>query len=93
MFRWLHRFYSRKRHIEALLVELLFNQERTMASIDDVVAAVANLTTKVGNIEQALKSALGSTTLPPDVQAKVDAIFAEVNADAQSIDDALKPSA
>jgi hypothetical protein len=71
------------------LDRILANQEKMMATLDEVLAGVTEENTKVDSllallagIKQQLDDALASpgagTILPPDVQAKVDAIFAAV---------------
>lgn len=67
-----------------------------MASIDDVVTATANESTKVDSlialldgVEQMLKDALSGVTLPPAVQAKVDAVFQQLTDSATKIDAAI----
>ena len=63
------------------------NQEKLMATLDEVLTDVTDegsqidsLSTLMAGIAQQLKDALAGTTLPPAVQAKVDAVFAGVEA-------------
>lgn len=56
-----------------------------MATLDEVLAEVAKETTDIGSLttfiqglEQQIKDALSGVTLPPDVQTKVDQVFANV---------------
>ena len=71
--------------------------ETTMAAtLDQVLSDVTAQTTKLDSIvslitglKQQLADALAGTTLPPAVQAKVDAIFATAEANSAKIDTAL----
>ena len=72
--------------IETKLDSILANQEKIMSSLDDVLAAttkettdIASLSTFVAGLQQQIADALAGVTLPPAVQAKVDAVFAAVN--------------
>jgi hypothetical protein len=79
--------------IEHYLKHIILNQERIMASIDDVLADEANEATALGQIanatqvllandaslKQQLADALAGVTLPPDVQTKIDAAVAASN--------------
>ncbi len=65
-------------------------------SLDDVLVKVTAETTDLGSIKelilglkQQLADALAGTTLPPAVQAKVDAIFNQAEINRQKIADAL----
>jgi altronate dehydratase len=67
----------------ALLHQLLHNQGKIMATLDEVLADVTDegtqidsLSVLVAGLKQQLADALSGTTLPPAVQAKVDAVFA-----------------
>jgi hypothetical protein len=62
-------------------------ETRIMASLDDVLTDVTaegtqidSLSTLTAGLAQQLKDALAGTTLPASVQAKVDAVFAGVEA-------------
>ena len=81
--------------IEKLSI-LFTNMESIMASLDEVITAVAaegtkidSLTTLTAGLKQQLMDALAGVTLPPAVQAKVDAVFANVTANAQKVSDAI----
>jgi uncharacterized coiled-coil protein SlyX len=70
---------------ESKLDSILANQEKIMATLDEVLTEVAkettdisSLTTFIQGIQQQLADALSGVTLPPDVQAKVDAVFTNV---------------
>jgi hypothetical protein len=81
--------------LEALLEDVKWNQglikrklERIMHTLDDVLADVAeesskidSLTVFIAGLKQQIADALAGVTLPPAVQAKVDAVFdaVEVN--------------
>jgi len=67
-----------------------------MASLDDVLADVTGETTRldslstlISGIRQQLADALSGASLPPAVQAKVDAIFTAAEANKAKIDTAL----
>lgn len=75
---------------------VLSQMEKIMATLDQIIADVTNessqldsLSTLMAGIEQQLKDALSGTTLPPPVQAKVDAIFAQTEANAAKIAQAI----
>jgi capsule polysaccharide export protein KpsE/RkpR len=66
--------------------------ETMMATLDEVLADVQaestqidSLTTLTAGLKQQLTDALSGVTLPPDVQAKVDAVFAGVEANKQKV--------
>jgi len=61
---------------------IIKNQEKIMATLDEVLADVtdestqiAGISTLIAGLKQQLADALAGTTLPPATQAKVDAIF------------------
>lgn len=67
-----------------------------MATLDEVLAKVTEANTKedsiialVSGLKQQLADALAGVTLPPAVQAKVDAIFDQASQDVTKIDAAL----
>ena len=71
---------------------VLSKMETIMATLDQIIADVNaessqldSVSTLMAGIEQQLKDALSGTTLPPTVQAKVDAIFAQTEANAAKI--------
>lgn len=70
-----------------LLKQIIANQGKAMATLDDVLADVTDegnqidsLSTLMAGVQQQLKDALAGTTLPAGVQAKVDAVFSAVEA-------------
>ncbi len=74
---------------------IFINQEAIMATLDETLAAVTAEDTKVDSIislltgvEKQLADVLAGA-LPPDVQAKVNAIFAQATASAGKIDAAI----
>ncbi len=74
---------------------ILSNQETIMATLDETLAAVTAEDSKVDSIiallngvEKQLADVLAGA-LPPAVQAKVDAIFAQATASAGKIDTAI----
>lgn len=67
-----------------------------MATLDEVLAEVTDEGTRLDSIQalidgikQQLADALSGTTLPADVQAKVDAVFAGLEANKAKLDKAL----
>ncbi len=66
---------------------------KTLQEVLDAVAAedtkIDGIIALVGGLKQQLADALSGTTLPPDVQAKVDALFDKATASAGKIDAAL----
>ena len=75
---------------------ILKNQETIMATLDETLAATTAEDTKIDSIiayntgiKKQLDDVLAGASLPPAVQAKVDAIFAQANASASKIDTAL----
>jgi Mg/Co/Ni transporter MgtE len=84
------------RDINRKLGTILENQEKIMATLDETLAAVTAEDTKVDSIialvdglKKQLADALAGTTLPPETQAKVDAIFQQATASAGKIDTAI----
>lgn len=70
-----------------------------MATLDEVLADVTaettqldSLSTLIAGLQKQLADALAGTTLPADVQAKVDAIFAAAEANKAKIAAALAPT-
>jgi capsule polysaccharide export protein KpsE/RkpR len=81
----------------AVVKEIRDKLEKIMTSLQDVLDAVTAESTKVdgivalvASIKQQLADALSGTTLPPAVQAKVDAVFAGLTANATKLDTALQ---
>jgi hypothetical protein len=67
-----------------------------MATLDEVLTLVTDENTKLDSVialidglKKQLDDVLAGTTLPPAVQAKVDAIFASATSNAEKIVDAL----
>lgn len=81
----------------AQLEHVVFTKENTiMSTLDDDLAEVAAQTTALGSVQTLLTSiegqlaaALANTNLPPDAQAKVDALFASLKGNDQIIANAL----
>ena len=88
-----------KSMLELIVLELAILKRKVseMAkSLDDVLAEVTaqgtkldGITTLISGLKQQLADALAGTTLPPAVQAKVDAIFNQASQNAAKIDTAL----
>jgi hypothetical protein len=82
---------------EKHLLRYLLNQGHAiMATLDEDLAVVTansdrldSLQTYIEGLNQRLMDALSGANLPPDVQAKVDAIFAGETANTAKIDKAL----
>lgn len=75
---------------------IIGTQETIMATLDAVLADVtgestqiAGISTLISGLEQQVADALSGTTLPPTVQAKVDAIFAQAEKNKADIATAL----
>jgi len=75
---------------------ILRNQEKIMANLDQVLADVAEESTKldslaafIAGLKQQIADALSGATRPPAVQAKVDAVFAGVEANKAKVQEAL----
>ena len=82
--------------IESLLRHLVEQGERMAATLDQVLETVTSSSTVVESISQLVKGlkqqladALAGTTLPPAVQAKVDAIFSTAEANKAKLAEAL----
>jgi hypothetical protein len=70
--------------------------ETIMATIDDVLKDVTDesgrldsLSALIAGLKQQLADALAGTTLPPEVQTKIDQVFAQAEANKAKIDTAL----
>jgi hypothetical protein len=70
-----------------------------MATLDQILDKVTQETTDIGSLKvfiaglkQQIADALAGVTLPPAVQAKVDAVFAGVAANDQAVVDAMAAS-
>jgi altronate dehydratase len=75
-------------------INLKLNQ--IMADIDQVIADIAEEKTQIASLsvltaslKQQVADALSGVTLPPAVQAKIDAAFAGVEANKQAVVDAI----
>lgn len=82
--------------LAAIGLAILANQEKLMATIDQVLADVTDESTRLDSIstlidglKTQLADALAGTTLSPAVQSKVDAVFAAAEANKAKIDKAL----
>jgi hypothetical protein len=72
------------------------NTEKLMSSLDDDIALVQSQTTQIASIktlittlQQQIADALSGVTLPPAVQAKVDAVFAGLTQNSADLATAL----
>lgn len=82
--------------IENKQVITLAKVDRIMATIDEVLAGVTELDTLedslialTANIKALLDAALADATVPADVQAKIDAVFAQVEANKVQVSEAV----
>ena len=82
--------------IESKIDQLLTKETLQMATINDLVQAVANertlvdgVHTLVGQLRQQLTDALAGS-ITPEQQAKIDAAFADVQSNAAELTDALQ---
>lgn len=79
-----------------MLNHIIQNQEKIMATLDQVLqdvtdesTAIDGISTLISGLKQQLADALAGTTLPAPVQAKVDAIFAQAETNKGKIATAL----
>jgi len=98
-------FFSNSQYLrlEALLEDMTWKQglvlrklERIMATLDEVLADVTEEGTKldslgtfIAGLKQQIADALVGVTLPPAIQAKVDAVFAGVESNKGKVQAAL----
>ena len=82
--------------ILALLQGIKTEEDRIMATLDEVLTDVQDestvidsLSTLTAGIKKQLDDALAGANLPPAVQAKVDAVFAGVEANKKKAADAI----
>lgn len=80
----------------AMLRLILANQEQIMSTLDDVLAdvtaeatAIDSLSALTAGLKQQLADALAGVALPPNVQAKIDTVFAGLEANKQKVIDAI----
>lgn len=83
-------------HLDARLDRSHERQNKIMATLDETLAAVTEESTKddsiialLAGIKQQLADALSGATLPPAVQAKVDAVFAQATQNSAKIQAAI----
>jgi len=63
--------------------------EQVISDVQDESTQIDGLSTLTAGLKQQLADALAGVTLPPAVQAKVDAVFAGVEANKQKVVDAI----
>lgn len=63
--------------------------EQVLSDVTEEGSRLDSLSTLITGLKQQLDDALSGTTLPPATQAKVDAIFAQAEANKGKIDAAL----
>ncbi len=71
-------------------------ENAVMATLDQVIADIADENTQIGglsvltaSLKQQLTDALAGTVIPPTVQAKIDGIFAGIEANKAKVVDAI----
>jgi hypothetical protein len=91
-----HAADGRLEQILTIVKQLQVNTGAIMADLDAVLVLVSAEDTKLDSVialidglKQQVADALSGTTLPPAVQAKVDAIFSKATSNAAKISDAL----
>lgn len=84
--------------IDRQMTNLERKVDTIMATLDQVLADVTaeatvldSISTLIAGLKQQLADALSGTTLPPAVQAKVDTIFADCEANREKLVTALGP--
>jgi hypothetical protein len=70
------QIFQRLDRIEAKQEKLMADLDQALADIADEKTAIAGVATLIGTLRQQVADALSGATLPPAVQAKVDAVFA-----------------
>lgn len=82
--------------IELRLILLSRKVDRIMATLDDILQVVTDeegqinsVVALIAGLQKQIADALAGATLPPAVQAKVDAVFAQATKDSQLIVAAL----
>jgi hypothetical protein len=85
--------------LREMLGLILRKQEIIMATIDQVLADVtdegtslAKISTLISGLQTQLAAALASLVIPADVQAKIDAVFAQAELNKAAIATALGPA-
>lgn len=83
-------------NVSALARDLNILGDRIMASLDDVLndvtaesTVIDSLVVLLNGIKQQLADALSGTVIPPAVQAKIDAIFTQAEANKTKLSDAV----
>lgn len=83
-------------HLLNIVKRIELNTEKLMATLDETLALVSDESTKLDSVialidglKKQLDDVLAGVTLPPAVQAKVDAIFSAATTNAAKIVDAL----
>lgn len=92
----LDRILNRLSRLENGQAHILRKERKIMATIDDVLAGVAELDTQedslialTANIKAALDTALANQGIPADVQEKIDAVFAGIEANKAQVVEAI----
>lgn len=77
MKRWLKK---KLRKLETLLEKIMATLDDVLKDVTDEKTAIGGLSDLITGLRKAVADALSGVTLPPDAQAKVDAIFNEAEA-------------
>lgn len=76
-------------NINLKLDEMAATIDQVVQDVNDESTLDDSIITLLNGISQQLKDALSGATLPPDVQAKVDGVFIQLEANKQKISDAI----
>lgn len=80
---------TRLNHLTGLMEKLMPTLDETLAAVEANSSRIDSLQALMSGLKAQLDEALSGTTLPPAVQAKVDAIFTAASAQAADIDESL----
>ena len=79
----LYHHFEEDGEVLRIVKQLLVNQEKIMATLDEVLedvqgksTVINSLSALISGLQQQIKDALANVTIPPDAQAKIDQIFA-----------------
>jgi len=91
-----HTIINMLSHMSNRLTQIENKVNKMSATIDDILKAVeqertleASLITLVNGLQQQLHDALAGVTLPPAVQAKLDAALQNINANSTALSTAI----
>lgn len=75
--------------IEGKLTAMAHSIDETLAAVADEDSKTDSLIALMNGVEQQLKDALAGTTVPPAVQAKIDAVFDSITNNATKVQSAI----